>query len=221
MGPDAVAKLIVISILAPLAAGIGFRKVAPTIAGRIAGPLGRIAGIVLLAGVLCILAFALPTAWTLMGSRTIIAIAAFVIVGLAAGHFFGGPGSEQKVTLALSTASRHPALGARHCGRQRSGRTPCGECSAALPRCKRSGHDSIRCLAAQEEFGGRQRGVAEAQEFCFFGARAEPPTRACCHHSYRRQPQSNMLPRHTCSNLGFVPSRLSAYSRRRKWGRRE
>jgi bile acid:Na+ symporter, BASS family len=110
MGPDAVAKLIVISILAPLAAGIGFRKVAPTIAGRIAGPLGRIAGIVLLAGVLCILAFALPTAWTLMGSRTIIAIAAFVIVGLAAGHFFGGPGSEQKVTLALSTASRHPAL---------------------------------------------------------------------------------------------------------------
>ena len=110
MGPDAVAKLIVISILAPLAAGIGFRKVAPTIAGRIAGPLGRIAGIVLLAGVLCILAFALPTAWTLMGSRTIIAIAAFVIVGLAAGHFFGGPGSEQRVTLALSTASRHPGL---------------------------------------------------------------------------------------------------------------
>jgi BASS family bile acid:Na+ symporter len=110
MGSDAVAELIVISILAPLAAGIGFRKVAPTIAGRIARPLGRIAGIVLLAGVLCILAFALPTAWTLIGNGTMIAFAAFVIVGLAAGHFFGGPRSEQQVSLALSTASRHPAL---------------------------------------------------------------------------------------------------------------
>jgi BASS family bile acid:Na+ symporter len=33
MGPGAVAELIVISILVPLAAGIAFRKVAPTIAG--------------------------------------------------------------------------------------------------------------------------------------------------------------------------------------------
>jgi BASS family bile acid:Na+ symporter len=63
-----------------------------------------------LAGVLCILAFSLPTAWTLIGNGTIVAIAAFVVVGLTVGHFFGGPGSEQWVTLALSTASRHPGL---------------------------------------------------------------------------------------------------------------
>jgi bile acid:Na+ symporter, BASS family len=110
IGPGAVAELIVISILVPLAAGILFRKVAPTIAGRIAGPLGRIAGIVLLAGVLCLLAFSLPGIWALVGNGTIVAIVAFVIVGLAVGHFFGRPGSEQQVTLALSTASRHPAL---------------------------------------------------------------------------------------------------------------
>jgi BASS family bile acid:Na+ symporter len=110
MGPDAVAKLIGLSVLVPLAAGIVFRKVAPTIAERIADPLARIAGIVLLIGILCILAFSLPAAWALIGNGTIVAFVAFVIVGIAVGHFLGGPGSEQRVTLALSTASRHPAL---------------------------------------------------------------------------------------------------------------
>jgi BASS family bile acid:Na+ symporter len=110
MGPDAVAKLIVLSVLAPLAAGMVFRKAAPGTAERIADPLGRIAGIVLLIGVLCVLAFSLPRAWVLIGDGTIIALIAFVVVGLTVGHFFGGPGSEQRVTLALSTASRHPAL---------------------------------------------------------------------------------------------------------------
>src|ERR1700691_2522127 len=43
MGPGAVAQLIVISILVPLAAGIVFQKVAPTVTVRIAGPLARIA----------------------------------------------------------------------------------------------------------------------------------------------------------------------------------
>jgi bile acid:Na+ symporter, BASS family len=110
MGPDAVAKLIGLSVLVPLAAGIVFRKVAPTIAERIADPLARIAGIVLLIGILCILAFSLPAAWALIGNGTIVAFVAFVIVGIAVGHFLGGPGSEQRVTLAISTASRHPAL---------------------------------------------------------------------------------------------------------------
>jgi bile acid:Na+ symporter, BASS family len=110
MGSDVVAELIVLSVLAPLAAGVVFRKVAPTTAERIADPLSRIAGIVLLIGVLCILAFSLPAIWALIGNGTIIAFIAFAIVGLAVGHFFGGPASEERVTLALSTASRHPAL---------------------------------------------------------------------------------------------------------------
>jgi BASS family bile acid:Na+ symporter len=110
MGPDAVAEIIVRSVLVPLAAGIVFRKVAPTTAERITDPLARIAGIVLLVGVLCILVFSLPAAWALIGDGTIVAFVAFVIVGLTVGHVFGGPGSDQRVTLALSTASRHPAL---------------------------------------------------------------------------------------------------------------
>ncbi|HMD22064.1 MAG TPA: hypothetical protein VKH40_17195 [Alloacidobacterium sp.] len=110
MAPGAVAKLIVLSVLVPLAAGILFRKFAPATAGRIADPLVKFAGIVLLAGVLCILTFALPTAWSLVGDGTMIALIAFIVVGLVVGHILGGPDPDERVTLALSTACRHPAL---------------------------------------------------------------------------------------------------------------
>jgi bile acid:Na+ symporter, BASS family len=110
MGLGTVAELIVLSVLIPLSAGILFRKVASTAAERIAGPLARIAGVVLLIGVLCLFAFTLPKTWALMGNGTLIALIAFAVVGLAVGHLFGGPGLEERITLALSTASRHPAL---------------------------------------------------------------------------------------------------------------
>src|SRR3984885_5512922 len=106
MGPDAVPKLIGLSVPAPLAAGMVFRKVAPGTAERIADPLARIAGIVLLGGVLCILALSLPAAWALIGNGTIIAFIAFAIVGLTVAHFFGGPGSGERVTRTRWMACR-------------------------------------------------------------------------------------------------------------------
>lgn len=110
MEPSAVAKVIVLLVLLPLAAGIVVHKFAPAVTERFAGHLIRIAGIVLLIGVLCILVFALPTAWALVGNGTILAFIAFVIVGLAVGHLLGGPDSDERVALALSTACRHPGL---------------------------------------------------------------------------------------------------------------
>jgi BASS family bile acid:Na+ symporter len=110
MGPGAVAKMVVVSIVVPLAAGILFQRLAPAAAKRIAGPLLRIAGIVLLVGVLCILIFASPAAWSLVGNGTIIIFIVFIFVGLAVGHLLGGPDRDERVTLALSTACRHPAL---------------------------------------------------------------------------------------------------------------
>jgi BASS family bile acid:Na+ symporter len=110
MGPSAVAKVIVLSVLLPLAAGIMFHRFAPAAAERIAHPLIRVATIVLLIGVLCILVFAFPTAWSLVGDGTVLAFIAFVIVGLAVGHLLGGPDSDERASLALSTACRHPGL---------------------------------------------------------------------------------------------------------------
>lgn len=110
MGPAAVAKLVVLSVILPLAAGIAFRKFLPTTAERIAHPLVRVAWIVLLIAVLCILVSAFPTAWSLVGDGTIVAFIAFVIVGLAVGHLLAGPDRRERIALALSTACRHPGL---------------------------------------------------------------------------------------------------------------
>jgi BASS family bile acid:Na+ symporter len=34
----------------------------------------------------------------------------FALVGLAAGHLLGGPDPENRIVLALSTATRHPGI---------------------------------------------------------------------------------------------------------------
>jgi BASS family bile acid:Na+ symporter len=48
--------------------------------------------------------------WALVGNGTLVAIAAFVVLGLAIGHVLGGPNPHDRSVLALATASRHPAI---------------------------------------------------------------------------------------------------------------
>ncbi|WP_047489086.1 bile acid:sodium symporter family protein [Terriglobus sp. TAA 43] len=110
MGLIPVAKLVGISILLPLALGMLVRVWAPNLAGRLTRPAIRIGGIILILGALCLLTVALPAVWSLIGNGTILAFLCFVAVGLAAGHILGGPDPEQRVSLALCTACRHPAL---------------------------------------------------------------------------------------------------------------
>jgi bile acid:Na+ symporter, BASS family len=110
MGPAAVAKLIFPTVLIPLAVGILLHRLWPAFAQRIAHPLALFANILLLLGGLCVLIFALPTIWALIGNGTVLAFAAFIAVGLLAGHLLGGQDPDERVPLALSTACRHPAL---------------------------------------------------------------------------------------------------------------
>ena len=46
----------------------------------------------------------------LIGNGHVLAIAVFVAIGLLVGHLLGGPEPENRVVLALSTASRHPGV---------------------------------------------------------------------------------------------------------------
>lgn len=110
MGPGAVAKLIVLSVLLPLAAGMVFRRVAPNVAARIAKPAGLVARTLLMVCLVAILIFAFPKSLSLIGDGTLLALISFIVVGLIVGHLLGGPGPDERVTLALSTACRHPAL---------------------------------------------------------------------------------------------------------------
>ena len=94
----------------PLLAGMGVRALLPDLTARIAKPIEQIATVLLALGVLALLAGTLSTVFSLIGNFTIVAMAAFVAVGLAVGHLLGGPKGDDRLVLALSTATRHPAI---------------------------------------------------------------------------------------------------------------
>jgi len=108
--PSSIAKVVFITALLPLGIGMAVHSVLPHLAERAAKPVSQIAGIALLVSFFAILIAAAPPIWTLVGNGTVIALAAFVLVGLAIGHLLGGPGSENRTALAISTASRHPGI---------------------------------------------------------------------------------------------------------------
>lgn len=110
MPAAAVARLVIITVLAPLAFGMAVRHWAPGFAERIAKPITPVATGLLAVSVLPVLFTAWPAIVSLIGNGTLAAIASFVAVGLLAGHGLGGPDPNDRTVLALSTASRHPGV---------------------------------------------------------------------------------------------------------------
>jgi BASS family bile acid:Na+ symporter len=110
MSTISLATLIFTTVLLPIGLGAAVHRFVPSVAERLAKPITQVAVIGLLACVVAILFVAAPMIWALMGNGTGIALAAFVLVGLAVGHVLGGPEPENRTALALSTASRHPGI---------------------------------------------------------------------------------------------------------------
>jgi bile acid:Na+ symporter, BASS family len=110
MSPLAVMGLVVTTVLAPLAAGMLVRRVASGFAERISKPVSLVAKVLLVASVVPILFVAWPAIVSLIGNGTILAIAVFLVVGLAAGYLIGGPDPEDRVVLSFATAFRHPGV---------------------------------------------------------------------------------------------------------------
>jgi BASS family bile acid:Na+ symporter len=110
MSAASIAGLIFITVLLPIGLGVAVHSLVPARAERIAKSISQVASMVLLACVAAILFSAAPALWTLVGNGTVLAFAAFVLFGLAIGHFLGGPVAENRAALALSTASRHPGI---------------------------------------------------------------------------------------------------------------
>lgn len=105
-----IAKLVAFSVLIPLVVGILVRRFAPGITARIARPTAVIAAGLLAVSFVPVLVRMWPTIVSLIGNGTLAAIVALVLAGLAVGHLMGGPVPEDRTVLALSTASRHPAV---------------------------------------------------------------------------------------------------------------
>jgi BASS family bile acid:Na+ symporter len=106
----AVATIVFSSVLAPLLVGIAFRRLAPSLAPKLARPVSTVATVLLVLATLPIMVKEWPAMVALVGHYSIVAILLFCIAGLAVGHLLGGPDPDERTVLGLSTAARHPAI---------------------------------------------------------------------------------------------------------------
>jgi BASS family bile acid:Na+ symporter len=108
--PAKVATMMFVSIVIPLILGILVNRFAPAFAARITKPVSMFANILLVVAALPMLVAVTPVLWPLVGNGVVAALVAFTIVGIAVGHFLGGPSEENRSVLALATGSRHPGI---------------------------------------------------------------------------------------------------------------
>lgn len=108
--PGQVASAITMVFLAPLLAGMVVHYFWPALSERIDDPLITTAGLILLALILLIVVtnFSVIVG---IGLPAFLLIVAITLAALAVGHVLGGPDPNHRTTLALSCATRFPALG--------------------------------------------------------------------------------------------------------------
>lgn len=110
ISPLVVGKAVVASVLAPLAIGIVVHEWRPALAERAARPIGIVGTLLLFASALPLLYYSWPSIAALIGGGAALLLAVMAACGLAIGHVLGGPDPHNRSVLALSTASRHPAV---------------------------------------------------------------------------------------------------------------
>lgn len=108
-GPLQVAKLIGMTILLPLAAGLVLRQLAPGLAAAVATWASRLGTALLLVGIAAILAAAWPAMRPLIGGA-LLPMAALAAIAIGAGHWLGGPDRSDRAILAIASAMRHPGV---------------------------------------------------------------------------------------------------------------
>jgi len=106
-----VAGLVGIVFFAPLASGMFLERFAPLTADRISGRVSGVAGVLLLAGLLGLLAYNFSAVWEI-DLLSYVTIAVLVMTSLALGHWLGGPEPGDRATLAIATAARFPGIAA-------------------------------------------------------------------------------------------------------------
>ncbi|HSM06415.1 MAG TPA: bile acid:sodium symporter [Longimicrobiales bacterium] len=107
-GPTA--RIVVATVLLPVLAGLVVSGLAPRAAERLADPVAKLAGLLLVLAALPVLVQTAPAQWRLLGGGTLLAFLLFAVVGVVVGHVLGGPEANNRTVLAVSTASRHPGV---------------------------------------------------------------------------------------------------------------
>jgi BASS family bile acid:Na+ symporter len=109
VNPLVIAQVVAGSVLVPLGVGLAVGRWWPA-ARQWAGGIQKVSFLMLLASFMVILALT----WSYMGSvirqGTLAAIAILALIGIAVGHFLGGPQEDDRTVLAFATVSRHPGV---------------------------------------------------------------------------------------------------------------
>ena len=107
---SALSQIVFVMIVIPLAAGALIRRLAPRFADWIEKPFATTATLLLAAAALPVILKTGPAVMAAIGGGAVMAFAAFVTVGLIAGHALGGQNEDDRTVLALATACRHPGI---------------------------------------------------------------------------------------------------------------
>jgi len=110
LDPLAVELVLLVTVAAPLALGMGLARFYPGAAPRLAALADRVGGVLLLLGVVVLLIANGRAILGAIGQGTLVVIVAVVAFGLLVGHLLGGPDPGNRGALASATVSRHPAI---------------------------------------------------------------------------------------------------------------
>lgn len=105
-----VARVVLITVLVPLSAGVLVGRFLPDLASRIAHPVSRSATVLLVVALLPVLIRVWPLLIEMIGNGTLAVLALFTLVGVAVGHLLGGPDPNNRTVLALASGTRHPGV---------------------------------------------------------------------------------------------------------------
>jgi BASS family bile acid:Na+ symporter len=106
--PAAIAKVMAMTILAPLGIGLVIRQVLP-VAEKASTHILALAGLLLVVGAVMLLIGMWPLMRGFLGNGLALALAGVSALGLLVGHLLGGPLPGDRTSLAIATACRHPA----------------------------------------------------------------------------------------------------------------
>jgi len=109
LSPLPVARLVMLTALAPLVLGLAVSRIIPAARG-LARPINLLGNLILLALVVLILVKEGGEMLTFVGHGTLVAIALIVTSGILAGHFLGGPDLHERSALVSAATTRHPGI---------------------------------------------------------------------------------------------------------------
>src|SRR5215475_4888395 len=109
VNPLSVAEVVVGSVLLPLGIGLAIARWWPA-ATRWNVVIQTVSSVVLAVSSVALLVIAWSRLGLVIQEGTFTAITITTLVGLALGHFLGGPGEDDRTVLAFATVSRHPGV---------------------------------------------------------------------------------------------------------------